>query len=225
MHIRDLPDDERPREKLLRRGREALSDAEVLALLLGSGPRGCSVVEHAQRLLKTAGGLRGLLDCDTDALLALPGLGPARAGVLHAALELGRRHLAARLQRGELLDQPWLAGEYVTRRLRHAGRERFVCLLLDTRHRVLHECVLFEGSLDRAEVHPREVVQLALRWRAAAVMLAHNHPSGDTTPSAADLAVTRRLRDALALVDVRLLDHLIVGDGPACSLAEGGWLR
>ena len=144
---------------------------------------------------------------------------------LQAALELGHRHLAARLARGELIDSPTLAADYLTRRLRHSPRERFACLLLDTRHRLLHECILFEGSLDRADVHPREVVGLALRWHAAAVLLAHNHPSGDTTPSVADLAVTRRLRDALALVDIRLLDHLIVGDGPARSLAECGWLR
>lgn len=224
MHLRDGHQPELPREKLLARGASALSDAEVLALLLGTGQRGTPALALAHRLLAEAGGVRGLLDRPAAALAALPGLGPAQAGRLVAALELGHRHLAQGLARGEALTDPGLAGDYLTRRLRALPYEVFACLFLDTRHRVIAFEELFRGTLDGAEVHPREVVQRCLAHHAAAVILGHNHPSGCTEPSAADRAVTARLRQALSLVEVRLLDHFIVGEGPACSMARLGAL-
>lgn len=224
MHIRDWPEHERPRERLLSRGAGSLSDAELLAIFLGSGPRGRSAVEHARHLLARCGSLRQLLDRTPAALADLPGLGPARACAISAALELGTRHLAAGLERGEAMTDPGRAGEYFARRLRGLPHEVFACLFLDARHRAIAFEELFRGGIDGAEVHPREVVKRCLAHNAAAVILGHNHPSGSSEPSAADRAVTVRLREALALVDVRLLDHFVIGDGPACSLAARGWL-
>ena len=222
MHLRDWPVHERPREKLLAGGTAALTDAELLALFLGTGVRGRDALALSRDLLAGQGGLRGLLDRPVAELGRLPGLGPARACRLAAALELGTRHLAQGLARGEALTDPARAGEYLTRRLRALPHEVFACLFLDTRHRVIAFEELFRGTLDGAEVHPREVVQRCLHHHAAAIILGHNHPSGCTDPSAADRAVTARLKQALALVEVRLLDHFIVGDGPACSMARLG---
>lgn len=224
MRIRDWPEHERPRERLLAHGAGALSDAELLAIFVGSGPRGRSAVEHARALLAQAGTLRALLDRTPRQLAALPGLGPARACALAAALELGTRHLAADLARGEALTDPERAGEYFARRLRGLPHEVFACLFLDTRHRAIAFEELFRGTLDGAEVHPREVAKRCLAHNAAALIIGHNHPSGVSEPSAADRAVTERLRQALALVEVRLLDHFVIGDGPPCSLAARGWL-
>ena len=222
MHIRDWPEDERPREKLLARGGAALSDAELLALFIGCGPRGQSAVDLGRQLLTECGGLRGLLDRPSADLARLRGLGPARACALIAALELGTRHLAQQLQRGEALADPDQAGAYFARKLRPLPHEVFACLFLDTRHRVLAYEELFRGTLDGSEVHPREVVQRCLAHNAAAVILGHNHPSGSAEPSTADRAVTSRLKQALALVDVRLLDHFVIGDGAPCSMARLG---
>ncbi len=222
MHIRDWPADERPREKLLARGASALSDAELLAIFLGSGLPGRDAVQTARELLAAYGPLRMLLERPPAGLAKLPGLGPARACQLAAALELGNRHLAAALERGETLTDPRAAGRYFARRLRGQAREVFGALFLDTRHRALAFEELFHGGVDGAEVHPREVVRRALAHNAAAVIVGHNHPSGNPEPSAADHAVTRRLKDALALVDVRLLDHFVIGDGAPVSLAERG---
>ena len=224
MHIRDWPAAERPREKLLQGGPGRLSDAELLALFLGSGPRGCSAVEHARRLLAGGVSLRSLLDHDAPALARLQGIGPARACLLAGALELGRRHLEAGLRRGELLSDPGSAGAYLSARLRGLPHEEFAVLFLDSRHRLIACEVLFRGSLDGAEVHPREVLKRTLAHNAAALILGHNHPSGNAEPSAADRAVTQRLKQALALVEVRLLDHVVIGDGRPVSLAERGWL-
>lgn len=224
MPLNDWPLAHRPRERLLESGAESLSDAELLALLLGSGPRGSNVVAHAQQLLNHCDGLRGLLDRSIGDLMTLPGIGPARAAVLKAALTLGERHLLADLKRGDCVDAPARAGELMTRWLRGAGRERFGVLFLDNRHRVIAQEVLFEGSIDSATVHPRIVVQRAMQLNAAAVVLGHNHPSGIAEPSNADRAVTACIKQALALVDVRLLDHFVVGDGPAISMAARGWV-
>ncbi len=224
MHIRDWPRAERPREKLLSRGADALSDAELLAIFLGSGLRGRDAVQTARELLHGHGPLRALLDRDAAALAALPGLGPARACLLRAALELGQRHLAAELERGVALTDPAAAGRYFAQRLRHRPQEVFAALLLDNRHRALAFEELSSGTIDSAEVHPRELVRRALALNAAAVIVGHNHPSGNSEPSLADRAVTVRLRQALELVDVRLLDHLVIGDGPPVSLAARGWL-
>ena len=222
MHIHDWPEGERPREKLLGLGAARLSDAELLALFLGSGTPGQSAVDLGRQLLARAGNLRALLDLPPAQLAQLPGLGPARACALAGALELGTRHLAQGLARGEALTEPGRAGDYLSRRLRALPYEVFACLFLDTRHRVIAFEELFRGTLDGAEVHPREVVQRCLAHHAAAVILGHNHPSGSAEPSAADRAVTARLKQALALVEVRLLDHFIIGDGAPCSMARLG---
>lgn len=224
MKLRDWPCEERPRERLLRHGAGTLSDAELLAIFLGSGSRGRDAVAQARGVLAEHGPLRALLDRPPQAMMDLPGLGPASVCRLHAALELGNRHLAGALERGEALTDPARAGEYFARRLRGLPHEVFACLFLDTRHRALAFEELFRGTIDGAEVHPREVVRRCLAHNAAAVIIGHNHPSGVSEPSAADRAVTARLREALALVDVRLLDHFVVGDGPPCSMAARGWL-
>ena len=224
MRIHDWPSEERPREKLLLRGPGTLSDAELLALFIGSGVRGSDAVQTARQLLKHHGPMRALLDHPASVLAGLPGLGPARACKLAAALELGLRHLGGELERGLSIADPNAAGRHFAQRLRGRTREIFAVLFLDTRHRCLAYEELFAGTIDGAEVHPREVVRRALAHNAAALIVAHNHPSGNPEPSAADRAVTNRLRDALALIDVRLLDHFIVGDGPAVSLASRGWL-
>lgn len=224
MHIRDWPADERPREKLLARGAGALSDAELLAIFLGSGLPGRDAVQTARELLGAHGPLRGLLDRTPKAMAQLPGLGPARACQLAAALELGQRHLAAGLERGEAMTDPHAAGRYFALKLRSQTREVFAALFLDTRHRALAWEELFSGSVDSSEVHPREVVRRALAHNAAAVIVGHNHPSGNPEPSAADRAVTARLKQALALVEVRLLDHFVIADGPPVSLAARGWV-
>jgi len=224
MHIRDWPATERPREKLLARGAAALSDAELLAIFLGSGLRGRDAVTTARELLTAHGPLRALLERSAVQLSKLPGLGPARACAIAAALELGNRHLASALERGEALNDPQAAGRYFTQRLRHQPHEVFAALFLDTRHRAIAFEELFRGSIDGAEVHPREVVRRALAHNAAAVIVGHNHPSGNPEPSAADRAVTASLKHALALLDVRLLDHFVIADGPPVSLAARGWV-
>lgn len=224
MSLLDWPEADRPRERLHALGPEALSDAELLALFLGTGPRGSNAVAHAQALINRCGGLRPLLDRGPRELVRLPGIGAARAALIHAALALGQRHLRAELARGTALASPAQAGEYFQRWLRASPCERFAVLFLDNRHRVIAEEVLFEGSIDSAAVHPRVVVQRAMAVNAAAVLLGHNHPSGVAEPSAADRHLTAQLKQALALVEVRLLDHFVVGDGPAVSMAERGWV-
>ena len=224
MHIREWPAGERPREKLLSQGAAALSDAELLAIFRGSGTRGRDAVATARALLAEHGPLRALLERPAASLAALPGLGPARACLLSGALELGHRQLAADLARGEALTDPQAAGRYFARRLRGHPYEVFAALFLDTRHRALGFEELFRGTVDGAEVHPREVARRALAHNAAALIVGHNHPSGSPEPSAADRAVTARLKQALALVDVRLLDHFVIGDGAPVSLAARGWV-
>lgn len=224
MAITDWPLAERPREKLLSLGPQSLSDAELLAIFLRTGLPGLTAVDLARRLLIDFGGLRGLLEADLPAFSRHNGLGPAKFALLQAVLEMGRRHLWERLQRGEALGNPDDTRRFLCARLRHYPHEVFACLLLDNRHRVLAFEELFRGTIDAASVYPREVVKLALARNAAAVILAHNHPSGVAEPSRADELLTRRLRDALALVDIRLLDHVVVGDGEAVSFAERGLL-
>lgn len=224
MQIRDWPTGERPREKLLARGAAALSDAELLAIFIGCGARGQSAVDVGRSLLAAAGGLRALLDRPPADLARLRGIGPARACALAAALEVGTRHLGEQLARGEALADPAQAGAYFSRKLRALPHEVFACLFLDTRHRVVAYEELFRGTIDGSEVHPREVARRCLAHNAAAVILGHNHPSGNPEPSAADRAVTARLKQALGLVEVRVLDHFVVGDGQATSLAQRGWI-
>jgi DNA repair protein RadC len=225
MNLRQWPAQERPREKLMALGVRTLSDAEVLALLLGSsGLRGGNIVDLARGLLAAHGSLRELLVADRTALLAQRGLGTAGYCRLQAALELARRHYAEALRNGPLLDSPAATHRFLVSRLRDQPHELFCCLHLDNRHRLIAFDELFRGTIDGASVHPREVVKQALGRNAAAVILAHNHPSGVAEPSQADELITRRLREALALVDIRVLDHCIVGDTGCLSFAERGLL-
>lgn len=224
MTIRDWPLEERPREKLLARGATALSDAELLALFIGSGRRGRTAVDVGRDLITALGGLKPLLELDAAALARQPGIGAAKASRLQAALELGRRYLASDLQRPDALTHPAACADYLRARIGGFPYEVFVCLFLDNRHRVIACEELFRGSIDGASVHPREVVRRCLAHNAAAVIFAHNHPSGVAEPSQADRDITRHLRQALELIEVRVLDHFVVGSGQALSLAERGWI-
>ncbi|HYX73903.1 MAG TPA: DNA repair protein RadC [Steroidobacteraceae bacterium] len=222
MTIRHWPAAERPREKLLARGAHALSDAELLALLLGSGTRGGSAVELARRLITQFGSLRMLLNAEAGRCLAQAGIGPARYAVLKAALELARRHFREALLVGPALAAPQATRSFLVAQLRDRPYEVFCCLYLDNRHRLIAFEELFRGTIDRAGVHPREVVRQTLLHNAAALIFAHNHPSGVLEPSQADEMITRRLKEALALLDVRVLDHFIIGDGQCFSFSEHG---
>lgn len=222
MGIKQWPAGERPRERLLAQGAEVLSDAELLAIFLRTGLKGRSAVDLARDLLAEFGSLRALLAADRKRLCAARGLGDAKYCQLQAALEIARRFFAETVQRGASLTRPDQARELLVARLRDRPHEVFACLFLDNRHRVLHYSELFRGTIDGAAVHPREVVREALERGAAAVILAHNHPSGVAEPSAADQAITRRLREALNLVDIRVLDHIVVGDGETVSFADRG---
>ena len=222
--IRDWPESERPREKLIERGAAALSDAELLALFIGAGRRGMTAVDVGRDLLSRHGSLKPLLERDAATLAAEPRLGLATACRLHAALELGRRYLACELRRPDALTHPSACADYLRARIGAYPFEVFACLFLDNRHRVIAFEELFRGTIDGASVHPREVVRHCLAHNAAAVIFAHNHPSGVSEPSAADRAITLRLRDALALVDVRVLDHFVIGSGNPTSLASRGWI-
>ncbi|KPK41001.1 MAG: hypothetical protein AMJ69_00325 [Gammaproteobacteria bacterium SG8_47] len=224
MTIRHWPAEERPRERLLALGPQSLSDAELLAVFLRTGIRGKTAVDLARELLTQFGGLRGLLQAPRAELCRHPGLGSAKYAQLQAAAEFGRRHAAGNLVRGESLSSPDQAQRFLSARLGAYPYEVFAGLFLDARHRVLAWEELFRGSIDGASVHPREVVRRALHYNAAALILAHNHPSGVAEPSQADRAVTQRLQQALALVDVRVLDHIVVGHGQTVSFAARGLL-
>ncbi|MBM3104868.1 DNA repair protein RadC [Pseudomonas sp. P66] len=223
MSIRDWPAAERPREKLLEQGALSLSDAELLAIFLRTGVRGFSAVDLARHLLGQFGGLRGLLEADGKRFNREFGLGPAKFAQLQAVMEMSRRHLADRLRRDSALESPQAVKDYLKAQLRHEPHEVFACLFLDAKHRLLGFEALFNGTIDTASVYPRQVVKRALANNAAALILCHNHPSGVSEPSSADLHLTVRLKEALALVDVRLLDHFIVGDGEPLSMVEQGW--
>ncbi len=222
MAITDWPAAERPREKLLLRGAPALSDAELLAIFLRTGRPGRTAVDLARELLADFGGLRALLEADLDRFCTRRGLGPAKFAQLQAVLEMGRRHLGERLQRGDTFANPEDTRRFLQTRLRGYPYEVFSCLFLDNRNRLIAFEELFRGTIDAASVYPREVVRCALEHNAAALIVAHNHPSGVAEPSRADALLTQRLREALALVDIRLLDHFVVGDGDVVSLAERG---
>jgi DNA repair protein RadC len=223
MSIRDWPEGERPREKLLAYGSATLSDAELLAVLLGSGSRGKDALALGRELLTAAGSL-GVLLSQSDQQIQARGLGPAKRARIAAALELARRSLSEELKQKQSLGNPRDSGDYLRARLRHLPYEVFGCLYLDNRHRVLAFEELFRGTVDGASVHPREVVRACLHHNASAVILAHNHPSGVAEPSAADRAITRELRDALQLVGVRVLDHLVIGSDEPVSMAARGLL-
>ncbi|MBT8135950.1 MAG: DNA repair protein RadC [Gammaproteobacteria bacterium] len=222
MTITDWPRSERPRERLLARGSRALSDAELLAILLGSGVRGATALDLAHALLERFNTLRELLTAPRAEACSVRGLGPARWCQLQAAVEIVRRNLRETLDRPDALTSPRATRRFLHARLRDLPHEVFCCLLLDNRNRVISFEELFRGTIDGASVYPREVVKLALERNAAALILAHNHPSGVAEPSHADEIITRRLRDALALVDIRVLDHFVIGEGDCVSFAERG---
>lgn len=213
-----------PRERLLSGGPQSLSDADLLAVFLGTGTTGRPVLDLARDLLGMTGTLRNLLERDVRRLAALPGLGPARAARLVAAGEMARRSLEQSVIRCDVMGSPAQTRQFLTAKLRHLRHEVFACLFLDSQHRLIAFRELFRGTIDGASVYPREVVVESLGHNAAAVILAHNHPSGVAEPSLADRQITRRLVDALALVDIRVLDHLVVGEGQTVSFAERGLL-
>ena len=223
MAISHWPSAERPREKLMTRGAAALSDAELLAIFLRTGVAGCSALELGHQLLREFGSLRGILDADAGSFCRGRGLGLAKFVLLQASLEIARRHFGENLKRRDCLTSPAQTRQYLQALLRDHEHEIFACLMLDNRNRVIAFREMFRGTIDGASVYPREVVKQALADNAAAVILAHNHPSGVCEPSQADIRITERLRKALALVDIRVLDHVIVGDDITC-LAEQGLL-
>lgn len=224
MGISDWPAGERPRERLRALGAAALTDAELIALCLGTGARGKSAVDLGRELLERHGGLAGLLGAEPRALTRVGGLGPAKAALLAAILELARRALGEQLRAGPALAAPGAVRDYLRLALGARPHEAFLCLYLDAQHRVLCAEELFRGTLTQTSVYPREVVKAALAANAAAVIFAHNHPSGVAQPSTADELLTRQLKDALALVDIRVLDHFIVAGSQALSFAERGLL-
>jgi len=225
MSVLDLPADARPREKLLARGAAALSDTELLALLLRTGLAGRGVFALAQELVERFGGLAGLLHATAEDLRRIKGLGgAAKRAELLAVLELARRALAQQLRSREVFGSPEAVKQYLQLHLGGLGHESFAVMFLDAQNRLIEMEVMFRGTLTQTSVYPREVVVRALHHEAAAVVLAHNHPSGTVQPSRADEALTQTLRAALALVDVRVLDHVIVAPGAALSMAERGLL-
>lgn len=211
-----------PREKMLTLGPGALTESELLALLLGTGCQGMSVTTLASHLLEQFGGLEKLLTTGHQRLMTVKGLGPAKTTQLGAILELCRRVLDAKLARSDIISSPEVTREYLQLHFQGLEREQFACLFLDTRHRVITLETLFMGTLNAATVYPREVVKQALALNAASVIFCHNHPSGDPEPSQADIRITVKLKEALQLVDIRVLDHMIIGCGSTLSMAEHG---
>lgn len=222
MAITDWPVNERPREKLLQRGSVALSDAELLAIFLRTGCAGKSAVDLARDLLSTFGGLRQLLEAKEKDFCSAHGLGPAKYVQLQAVLEMSRRHLSESLRRTSAFDNSQAVKQFLSSQLRHKSSEVFAVLFLDSQHRMIAFDELFHGTIDAASVYPREVVKAALQYNAAAVILTHNHPSGVAEPSQSDCSITQQLIKALALIDVRCLDHIVVGEGEVISMAERG---
>ena len=224
MRITDWPAAERPREKLLERGAGALSDAELLAIFLRVGTQGVSAVDMARALLSEYGSLDALLSAERERFCATRGLGAAKYAQLQAVLEMARRHAGETLEEADALSDPRATRRYLTLKMGHTPHEVFAGLFLDTRHRVIAFEELFRGTIDGAAVYPREVVKAALKHNAAAVIFAHNHPSGIAEPSAADRDITTRLVDALGLVDIRVLDHFVIARQQSVSFAERGLL-
>jgi DNA repair protein RadC len=222
MSIKELPLATRPREKLLAHGAQALADAELVALLLRTGAGGRNVLQHAEDLLGRFGGLAGLMQARPEELARDRGLGPAKRAELGAVLEIARRSLAQQLKAGPVFDSPQRVKDFVALRLGALPYEVFAVLFLDAQHRLIEMQELFRGSLAQTSVYPREVLRQALLLNAGAAILAHNHPSGVAEPSRADEALTQSLAGALRMIDVRVLDHLVVGAGSVVSFAERG---
>ena len=224
MVLKDIPRDARPREKLLAHGPASLADAELIALLLRTGLKGTSVLQLAQQMLDRFEGLTGLLQALPDDMKHIKGIGPAKRAEMAAVMELARRSLNRQLAQRPVFDAPQRVKDYLCLQLSHLGHEVFAVLFLDAQHRLIKLEEMFRGSLTQASVYPREVVKRALELQAASVILAHNHPSGAAEPSKADEYLTQTLAAALKLVDVRVLDHFVVGADEVVSFAERGLL-
>ncbi|KGD79675.1 MULTISPECIES: RadC family protein [Tatumella] len=214
----------RPREKLIRHGAEVLTDTELLAIFLRTGLAGMGVMALSEMLLKQFGSLYALMSAGEDDYLAVRGIGKAKMTQLQAVAELGRRYFQAQMEAGNLLESPQITLNYLSSQLAHQEREIFVVIFLDNQHRVLSVQKMFSGSLSSVEVHPREIAREALKFNAAALILAHNHPSGHAEPSLADKEVTGQIQNVCMLLNIRLLDHLVIGKGQYVSFAERGWL-
>jgi len=222
MAISDWPKAERPREKLIEKGAAALSDAELLAIFLRTGITGKNAVELARELLTYFGSLTKLCAAELHAFSQLPGMGPAKFAQLQAVMEMARRALAEELKSGDIMDSPQSVRNYLRLSLGGKSHEVFVGIFLDARHRTISTEELFRGTLTQASVYPREVVKRALFHNAAAMIFAHNHPSGVAEPSKADEMLTQSLKQALALIDIRVLDHFVIGSEEVVSFAERG---
>ncbi len=224
MPIIDWPEAERPREKLLQRGADALTDAELLAIFLRTGTKGFTAIDLAYQLLEHFSSLRNLFNADLEEFSQTKGVGPAKYVQLQAVLEMSKRYLGETMENQDVISSPEDTRQFLKSQLGNRPYEVFAALFLDNRHRVIKFEELFRGTIDGASVYPREVVKAALEHNAAALIIAHNHPSGVAEPSTADERITLRLKEALGLVDIRLLDHLVIGDGEVVSLAERGIL-
>ncbi|AUH50405.1 hypothetical protein CXB49_06085 [Chromobacterium sp. ATCC 53434] len=224
MSIAKWPESERPREKLLQQGAAALNDSELLAIFLRTGVKGASAVELARRMLRDFGSLSSLLTAAPEDFSSQPGLGKAKYAQLMACTELVRRALSEQMRLGDALSSPQQVRDYLRLSIGRRDVEIFVVIFLSAQNRLIEVEEVFEGTLTETRVYPREVLRRALRYNAAAVIVAHNHPSGVSEPSSADRILTRTLKDALALVDIKLLDHFVVTGGRAESFAERGWL-
>lgn len=224
MPISLLPKESMPREKLLNQGASSLTDAELLAIFLRTGTKGMNVIELADHLMRDFGTLRALFAATEQEFCLRKGLGKAKYVQLQAVIEMTQRYLAETLSKGDALTSPAETKRYLTSILRDRQREAFFVLFLDNQHRVIKNEVMFEGTIDAANVYPREVVKRALQYNAAALIFAHNHPSGIAEPSQADRRITRTLVDALNLVEIRVLDHFVIGDGDVVAFSERGWI-
>ena len=224
MSIQDWPANERPRERLLTKGAHALSDAELLAIFLRTGTQGKSALELARDLLAEFDGFRSLLQANQQQFCSFNGLGPAKFALLQAVLEMVRRHIEQPKELGNSIQDIQTAKDFLHAKLRDYPYEVFACLFLDNRHRVLGFETLFRGTINGASVHTREIAKTALSYNASALILTHNHPSGDPTPSAQDRAMTKQVHEALGHLDVRVLDHIVVGDQSCIAFSEQGWI-
>ena len=224
MAITDWPEGERPREKLLKLGSESLSDAELLAIFLRTGIQGKTAVDLARDLINQFGGLRHILESDFDRFCSHKGLGTAKFTQLQAVIEMGRRHLLENLSGRDLLQSPIDTIKYLTTRLRTQSKEVFSCLFLDNKNQVIKYKIISEGTINSSTVYPRTIMIEAFNQNAAGIILAHNHPSGDASPSQEDIALTQKLKSLMAHVDINVLDHIIIGEGKAYSFAQHGTL-
>ena len=222
MGIKQWPASQRPRDKLIKQGAQALSDAELLAIFLRTGTQGVDAVELARRVVVHFGSLQALINASKAEFCACLGLGEAKFAQLQAVVEMSKRYLGETLEKEDVFTCVDSVQHFLKAKLRLSSREVFAVMFLDSQHRLIHFQEMFYGTIDAAAVYPREVVKMALSYNAAACILAHNHPSGVSEPSQADIYITQKLQQALSLVDINLLDHFVIGDGKPISLAERG---